>query len=50
LEVFYWLAKKKNEKGVRTGRKIYGKEVEERKTIFPKDGPTVEGIRGTIRP
>ena len=37
--------KKKNEKGVRTGRKIYEKEVEERKTIFPKDSPTVVRVR-----
>ena len=44
MEFFYWLAKK-NGKGVRKGREICGKEVEERKTIFPKDGRTVVRVR-----
>ena len=49
MEVFfYWLAKKRK-KNIRTGRNIYKKKVEERKTIFPKDRPATVTVRRNLR-
>ena len=46
---FLLLARKKTKKNIRTGRNIYKKKVEERKTIFPKDRPATVTVRRNLR-